>query len=159
MSIAIRVNWSIGASRDTLSSDLEINTTNRLSEIPGVLDAVDSFFDAIHQDGPARFDVSLALEELFTNIVRYAYPEGETHSIAVTLSVENGVISCKVVDSGRAFDPLSQPEPDIGAGIDEREIGGLGVHIVRQTMQEVRYDQIDGQNVLWMKRALDAAAP
>lgn len=135
---------------------LVINLTNNLSEIPRVLDAIGEFLDGFPHDGSARFDVSLAVEELLSNIIRYAYPQGETHMIGVTLSVEDEAVHCRLVDSGQAFDPLSVPEPDFDADLDERKVGGLGVHFVRQMMQDLRYDRIDGQNVIHMSRTLDA---
>ena len=137
-----------------MPSQLVIHLTNSLSEIPRVLDAIGAFFDDIPDAGPARFDVSLAVEELLSNVIRYAYPEGERHMISVTLSVQDGVVHCHLVDTGRPFDPLSVPEPDIDADLDDRQVGGLGVHFVRRMMQDVRYDRVDGRNEVRLMRSL-----
>lgn len=141
----------------TLSSLLRIELENRLSEIPGVLDAVGSFFGTLQHGGTALFDTTLALDELLSNIIRCAYPEGETHSIRLFLAARGDTLFCTLIDSGRAFDPLSLPPPDIDADIDTRNIGGLGVHFVRQVMKDVRYERVGGNNVLRMKHSLDAA--
>lgn len=139
-----------------LTHRLEIRLQNEFSEIPRALDAIDSFFDGACADGAARFDVSMSLEELISNIIRHGYPEGTSGEIRLNMSRRGNAIHCELIDHGKPFDPLSLPTPDIKADIDDRPIGGLGIHLVRETMQEVRYQRIDGQNVLHLVRCLRA---
>src|SRR5258706_14877639 len=93
-------------------------------------------------------DLKVVLDEIVSNIVRYAYGEGQRKSVRLRLSLVNGVVEMAVEDDGRAFDPLDHPVPDTNAPLAERRIGGLGVHLVRRLMDEVAYSRIDNQNRL-----------
>ena len=88
-------------------------------------------------------------------MIRYAHDDdGREHPIVVRLSVREGVLTAHVEDDGRAFNPLEAPAPDIDAGIDERPIGGLGIHLVRSVMSSVEYRREDGRNILIMTKQL-----
>ena len=93
----------------------------------------------------------VALEEVFVNVANYAYGEG---SGDVTLDIgfdeESRDVTFRLADRGIPFDPLKKPDPDITLSIEERPIGGLGIFIVKKTMDTVRYDYHDGQNILTM---------
>ena len=99
--------------------------------------------------------MNLALDEVVTNVIRYAHDDdGRQHQIVVRLALEQDVLTAQVEDEGRAFNPVEAPAPDIGASIDERPIGGLGIHLVRSVMNSVEYRREDGRNVLTMKKKL-----
>jgi anti-sigma regulatory factor (Ser/Thr protein kinase) len=101
------------------------------------------------------FNVNLALDEVVTNIIRYAYNDnGLPHPIVVRLTFEEGVLAARVEDDGRAFNPLEAPAPDIDAPIEERPIGGLGIHLARSVMDSVEYRRDDGRNVFIMRKRL-----
>ncbi len=94
------------------------------------------------------FRVELALEELATNIISYAY-EGGKHEFEVTLISEADALTIEIADDGKPFDPLSDaPEPDLDAPIEERAVGKLGIHLVKTLMDEVRYQRDGGKNRL-----------
>jgi serine/threonine-protein kinase RsbW len=137
-----------------LNNHLNITLESRLAEIPATLSAVDAFLEHHGASGDVVFDIRIALEELLTNIVSYGYDDDGLHRISLALVVESGRASCTLTDDGIPFDPLGVPPPDLDAGIDERAIGGLGIHFVRQTMQSVAYERIGGSNVLRMSRSL-----
>ncbi|HXW06422.1 MAG TPA: ATP-binding protein [Vicinamibacterales bacterium] len=97
--------------------------------------------------------MNLALDEVVTNVIRYAHEDdGRQHPIVVRLALEGDVLTAQVEDDGRAFNPLEAPTPDTGAGIDQRPVGGLGLHLVRSVMSSVEYRREDGRNVLTLKR-------
>ena len=98
--------------------------------------------------------MSLALDEVVTNIIRYAHADGRQHPIVVRLTLEPGVLTAQVEDDGRSFNPLEVSPPDIGASIEDRPIGGLGIHLVRSVMTSVEYRREDGRNVLTMTKNL-----
>ncbi len=92
--------------------------------------------------------IELASEEVLVNIINYAYPD-RTGDIEITLTPqENKGLEIKVIDWGLAFDPLSLPEPDTCAPLEERKIGGLGVYLLRKLMDEVYYKREDSRNIL-----------
>lgn len=133
---------------------ISITIENRLGDIPAALDQVDTFLDGLGADGSARFDIMVAVEEMLTNIVSHGHVDAGRREISLTLSEDAGVATCTLSDDGIPFNPLCSPAPDLKAGIEQRRIGGLGIHFVRQMMQSVAYSRIDGRNVLTMGRNL-----
>lgn len=103
----------------------------------------------------AVMPITVALEEIFINIAHYAYPHrsGEV-TLAIDYDSESRTMTFQMTDNGIPFDPLSKPDPDITLPAEERQIGGLGIYMMRRTMDEVRYRYEDGQNRLTMKKAL-----
>ena len=91
--------------------------------------------------------ISIAVEEIFVNIAHYAYPDGNG---TMTYKLETDTSSVKItfIDAGIPFDPLSKPDPDISLSADERPIGGLGIYMVKKSMDDVRYANVDGKNIL-----------
>ena len=92
--------------------------------------------------------IQMGSEEDLVNIISYAYPDGHGN-IEITHSIEEGKrLVIQIVDWGVAFDPLSRPDPDTEASIEEREIGGLGIFMMRNIMDEVHYKREEDRNIL-----------
>ena len=92
--------------------------------------------------------LNLALEEAVTNVIFYAYPEGSVGEISVDAAVTENALTFTITDSGKPFDPTARKEVDIHAGVEDRPVGGLGIHHVRQIMDEVWYERRSDKNVL-----------
>ena len=103
----------------------------------------------------AQTQIAIAIDELFGNIARYAYSP-DIGKATVFLEVEDDPLSVIItfVDNGKPFNPLMQTDPDIHLSADEREIGGLGIFLVKKTMNLVEYEYRDGQNILRIKKNL-----
>lgn len=130
-----------------------LSLRNSLDEIPRLAEELEAFAEAHGIAPDVVFSVSLALDEVVTNVVRYAFPEGgdetRTPVIEVHLGVTEGTLQATVRDNGRPFDPLTEvPPPDLDADLDSRAVGGLGVHFVRTLMDGSRYARVDGCNEL-----------
>ena len=97
--------------------------------------------------------VSIALEEIFVNISHYAYPEKEG-TATVRMSFEDDMLELSLTDSGIPFDPLEIEDPDIHADLKERDVGGLGIFMVKKYMDECHYERKDGQNIFTMKKVI-----
>lgn len=95
--------------------------------------------------------ISLCIEELFTNVAKFAYPGG-CGDVVLGIRCENGEMILRMADSGIPFNPLQQPDPDITLSAEQRPIGGLGILIVKKTMDEVTYAYENDQNILTMKK-------
>ncbi|MCY4416840.1 MAG: ATP-binding protein [Chloroflexi bacterium] len=94
------------------------------------------------------FKVNLVLDELSVNIVNYG---GEASEIEVSLDADADEVRVEISDDGRPFDPLTDAmEPDLDASLEDRAIGGLGIHLVREMMDELHYSREDGKNRLAM---------
>ena len=100
------------------------------------------------------FNLDLVIEEAVVNIIHYAYPKEEHQYIYLSAHVHEGSIVFVLTDTGKEFDPTLAPEADITLSADEREIGGLGIFLIRQIMNEVRYERIEGKNVLTLEKKL-----
>lgn len=106
------------------------------------------------EDEALQFKLRLSVEEVVENIVRYAYTNGNGF-INVSTSVEDGVLSIKLKDGGKPFNPLEKEDPDVTAALEDRPIGGLGIFLCKQMMDSVEYEYVDGCNVLTMKKKIN----
>ncbi len=91
--------------------------------------------------------VSVAFEEMYVNVCHYAYPDGDG-TVLVRIVAEDGVLKITLDDTGLPYDPLKKEDPDITLSAEERNIGGLGIFIVRKTMDDMQYEYKDGHNIL-----------
>ena len=96
----------------------------------------------------AMYLVSLAIEELVTNCIKYGYTDRKDHTIDFVLSVDDGALRMVVIDDGNPFDPLAAPRPDLTLPPESRPIGGLGLHLLRELADEMHYERRDGTNRL-----------
>ena len=118
-----------------------------------VISFVEEELEARGADMKTIMAVSISLEEMFVNIAHYAYPEKEG-TATVRMAFEDNVLELTLIDSGIPFDPLEIEDPDIHAGLEERDVGGLGIYMVKQYMDECRYERKDGQNIFTMKKVI-----
>jgi anti-sigma regulatory factor (Ser/Thr protein kinase) len=132
---------------------------NELSELEPLAQELEAFGAANGLPASTVFALNLALEETVTNIISYGYDDEGPHVIEVELTVQGNVVSASVADDGRAFDPLARSTPDITAPIEEREVGGLGVLLVRKLMDEVTYARVDGRNRLTFRKQVSSSSP
>ncbi len=124
---------------------------NRRNEIGRLLDAVEAFGNE-HNLGPDLVHrLSLALDEVVANVVRHAYDEAGAERIDVRLWLEADLIVAEVEDGGRPFDPLQVAPPDLDAPVEDRPVGGLGLHILRTVMDRLTYERRGDRNVLRME--------
>lgn len=96
----------------------------------------------------------VALEEHLTNVLNYGYDAGVPHRVVVDLQLEGGFFCIAVEDDGKPYDPLARPPVDTSLPLAEKPIGGLGVHLMRQFMDELSYAREGGKNVLRMRKRL-----
>jgi len=127
---------------------------NDLAELARLATDVAAFGEQNGLDAELAHAFNLCLDELFTNIVSYGYTDELPHEIILELTATPGEVTAAIRDDGRPFDPLTEaPVPDLDAPVEERPIGGLGVHFVKTLMTRVAYRREDGWNMLEMTRA------
>ncbi len=133
----------------------EITVNASVDEIKSVTDFVNSQLAELGCTERIRIQVDIAIDEIFGNIVRYAY-NPEHGSATVRVDVEEDPLSVIVafIDKGIPFDPLRSKEPDVTLQAKERPIGGLGLFIVKKTMDGISYDYKDGQNILTIRKRI-----
>lgn len=129
---------------------------NDLAEIGRLAEAVDDFCAGHGLGDEVAHAFNLALDELLTNTINYGYDDAERHRITVGLSISGPHVTAIVEDDGRAFDPTQAGEPDIEAELDDRPIGGLGIHFARAMMDDIGYERVEGLNRLTLTKHLGA---
>jgi anti-sigma regulatory factor (Ser/Thr protein kinase) len=100
-------------------------------------------------------NLNIAVEEIFVNIARYAYPSGEG-GVTVSVSADADKLIIEFKDCGMPYNPLAKPDPDTSSSADEREIGGLGIYMVKQMMDSVKYRHESGKNILTLEKRADS---
>lgn len=103
-----------------------------------------------------RRSLNIALDELLANVISHGISEREGGSVTVEAQLDTAQVNVSISDDGPAFDPLEEETPDTTLSIEEREIGGLGIHLVRKLMDKVSYERRDGQNVVMLSKKLVA---
>jgi anti-anti-sigma factor len=142
-----------------MREQVTITLKNRLAELERVATAVAHFAEQQRLSTKATFDVSLALDEVLTNVIRYAYEGAGEHEITVRLVRDEAQLTVETEDDGRAFNPLEIRAPDVAKPLAERQIGGLGMHLVRSVMDGLEYARRNGKNVLRMTKSLAPEKP
>ncbi len=135
-----------------MTEHLEIKLSNKLSELDGFNQALAEFGRQHGLPDKVMHDLNLALEEILTNIISYGYTDKLEHDIKVRLRVEPGEIGIEVEDDGQPFNPLEAPEADTTKPLEERAIGGLGIHLVRKLMDGLEYKRQGDRNFLTVKK-------
>ena len=99
--------------------------------------------------------ICVAIEEVFVNVAHYAYPDSEGDmTLGIGFAEESRTVTFRMADKGIPFDPLQKPDPDITLPAEERQIGGLGIFIAKQTMDSLAYTYENGENILTMIKKL-----
>ena len=130
---------------------VEAKTTN----IEAVTDFVNEQLEALDCPMKAQMQIDIAIDELFGNIAHYAYnPEIGKATVRVEVIEDPLAVTITFIDNGVPYDPLAKADPDITLSAEERGIGGLGIYMVKKSMDDIIYEYKDGQNILKIKKYL-----
>lgn len=135
----------------------EITLAAKHTELPRLAVWVADRCEALRVPQSLRFEFDLALEELVTNALDHGGLDGSSDTIRVTLTRDDGEVTVTITEPGKAFDPTQAPTPDITAGVSDREIGGLGLHLVHGFMDSVDYARVGGENRVVLQKVLAPA--
>ena len=128
---------------------------NDISEISKLAIFIEELSEELNLTPELNFNLNLVLEEAVSNVILYAYGKEVQKEIALLANMSNNNLIFVLTDSGKEFDPTKVPDADVTLSAEEREIGGLGIFLIRQIMDMVEYQRIDGKNVLTMRKQLD----
>ena len=133
----------------------EITIEATIDNVPLVTEFVDRKLVALNCSLRAQTQIDVAIDELLSNIAKYAY-HPDTGMVTVKIEIEKDPMAVIItfIDSGIPYNPLSNKEPDITLNAEQRQIGGLGIYLVRKTMDDVSYEYTDGHNVLRIKKVI-----
>ena len=145
----------IGKDAETMSDAKELTLEATLENIPTVTAFVDAELEALDCPMKAQMQIDVAIDELFGNIAHYAY-DPATGPATVRVEVERDPLAVVItfIDNGKPYDPLAAADPDTTLSAEARQEGGLGVFLVKKTMDDVRYEYRDGKNILTIKKSI-----
>ena len=138
--------------------ELHIHLSPRLSAVRGLSQMVEEFGDANNVPEPKIYMINLALDELITNSVSYGFGGVNNPKIWITLRVSATKLVLEMEDNGAKFDPTQDTNPDVSSPVEDRSIGGLGLHLVKSFADRVNYRFANGKNRLIMEHDLKSSA-
>ena len=127
---------------------------NDVQEVPQLAAFVDEVCEAVGFDMSTTMKMNLAIEEAVVNVMNYAYPADVKGEVRIQAEVNDVRLKFTISDDGMPFDPTEKPDADITLPVEERSIGGLGIHLVRQIMDSINYERIDNQNIFTLRKKL-----
>lgn len=125
----------------------EVTLKATIENVGAVTEFVEAELEAMDCPIKAQMQIAIAIDELFSNIAKYAYTEAGGEATVRVVPLE-GAVEITFIDHGVPFDPLAGDDPDLTLSVEERGIGGLGVFMVKKTMDAMEYAYEDGQNIL-----------
>lgn len=131
-----------------MSDELEFRLANDLAAMAGLADAVEGFAAEHRLPAETASALGVSVDEAVSNAIKHGYPGDARGEIAVRLRRRPDSVVVEVEDDGTPFDPLQVPPPDLTLPLDERPVGGLGIHLMRNLMDEMSYARQGGRNVL-----------
>lgn len=133
---------------------IHITLPNDVQTVPQLNIFVDEACDAAELDMSTTIKMNLAIEEAVVNVMSYAYPNGIKGAVDIDALVTDDELKFVISDKGTPFDPTQQAEVDTSLSAEERTIGGLGIHLIRQIMDTIHYEHTDDRNVLTLSKKL-----
>ena len=162
--IAIGVEWksrkrdaepgSSKGGRFMAKKEYSFELKSSLSELDNLCLKLETFGAKMGLSKKLIFEINLALDELFTNIISYGFNDEEEHKIKVTITPQKEEICLCIEDDGVPFNPIDFEIPDVACSVDDCKIGGLGIHIMRKLMDDICYERCGDKNVLTLKKNL-----
>ena len=133
----------------------EITLEARIENLPALIEFVDGYLEEIACSMKAQMQIDVAVDEIFTNISSYAYtPSVGEATVEITKRDSESQVELTFIDYGVPYNPLEKADPDVTLSAEERQIGGLGIFMVKRTMDEMTYEYKDGKNILTIKKSL-----
>ena len=130
---------------------------SKMSELNSLCQHLEDCGTAMELPQKCLFEINLGLDELFTNIISYGFEDESEHQIKFSLVKDNETLVVQVEDDGKPFNPLEAASPSVSEDLDEVEIGGLGIHLIKKMMDDIVYQRVEGKNRLVLKKCVATA--
>ena len=142
-----------------MSEPLELRIRNRAEDLSTAMETISHWLGSRGAFAEAEYLARLAVEELVTNCIKYAYDDTLEHWIRVGIVLSGTGLEVSIEDDGHPFDPRSLPAPDTDLPVEDRPIGGLGIHLLRNLFDVLDYSRVDGQNRVVLRKRASAEPP
>lgn len=133
----------------------ELRIKNQISELERVNQFIEEIGEELGLSMELQMNLNLVMEEMVSNVIFYAYPEGADAEIELLAKSDGKELTFVLSDQGREFDPTMREEADPNVNPAEREIGGMGIFIVKNIMNHVTYQRLEGKNLLTMTKGIE----
>ena len=133
--------------------EVKITVKNRIEDLLRVNSVFESFATQHEIGGRLRYHLLVSIEEILTNIIKYGFDEEGVHPIHITFRHINEKVEMEFEDRGREFNPLEISEPDLDTPIENRQLGGLGIHLVKKMIDEAKYRREGDRNILMLRKS------
>ena len=133
----------------------EIRIKNKISELEKVAQFVEEIGEELGLNMELQMNLNLVMEEMVSNVIFYAYPEGEEAEIELLAKSDGKELTFVLSDQGKEFDPTAKEDADPDINPADREIGGMGIFIVKNIMNKVTYQRLEGRNLLTMTKGIE----
>ncbi len=127
---------------------------NRIEELTSLAEQIDNLAEKWEISPAMAMNINLVLEEAVSNVIFYGFSDAGKHEIRISISLENKLLTIKITDDGIPFNPLAQQQPDIDLPAEERPVGGLGIYLISQMMDEMHYARQKDQNILTLRKSI-----
>lgn len=141
------------------NAEVKLTVKNRIEDLLRVNSIFESFATQHDIGGKLRYHLLVSIEEILTNIIKYGFDEQGVHPIHITFRNDSGAIEMEFEDRGREFNPLEVGEPDLDTPIEDRQLGGLGIHLVKNMVDVAQYRRVGDRNILLLRKTRQVAAP
>ncbi len=141
-----------------MSQNLSLVIHNNYEDLRKLCETASKFLESLSLPFSASYAADLALEELITNIIKYGYDDKSSHEIAVSLTNVGKNLAIRIEDDGHPFDPVAAPSPDTDLSIEDRKIGGLGIHLVKNSCESMIYKRENNRNIVEVRVSTKPAA-
>ena len=128
---------------------------NDIETIPQLNEFIDGFCEQRDIDNDITMSLNLAIEEAVVNVMNYAYPEGTVGYVDIEAEANDDFVTFVISDTGKPFDPTQKDEVNTELSVEDRPIGGLGIHLVRRMMDEISYRYADHRNILTLRKRIN----
>ena len=132
----------------------EIRIKNQVGELEHVNQFIEEIGEELGLDMELQMNLNLVMEEMVSNVIFYAYPEGQVEEIELVAESDGKELTFVLTDQGKEFDPTLKDDADPNVNPMERDIGGMGIYIVKNIMNQVTYQRLEGKNLLTMKKSI-----
>jgi serine/threonine-protein kinase RsbW len=136
------------------TAKLSLEFTNDLAELENLSRQIENFCEVNGLSKKNAFELNLVIDEAFTNIVSYAFNDKKKHQIKIDIRIINSEVTVRIEDDGAPFDPTTAKKTDMCCPIEDRKIGGVGLHLINRIMSSVFYKRIKDKNILVLKKCL-----
>jgi len=132
----------------------KLNVPNRLENLALIGEFLEKSMKAHDIDDCRIYEISTAVDEAAANVILYGFPDGRQEDVEIACTVSESSITVSIKDTGGPYDPTSAPAPDLSDDIENRHVGGLGVHFMKELMDEIGYEYKDNTETLTMVKYL-----